>query len=130
MVASNLRLIRTLLGGDGHSNNQTLLIESAIARSEQMLSRIGADLTAVAADLKQPIAEHDNPLLQLSSRECEILQLIGEGKSTAEIAGLLYLSSSTVYTHRNHILEKLKLTTPADLVRFALQYRNFYERNS
>jgi DNA-binding response OmpR family regulator/DNA-binding CsgD family transcriptional regulator len=130
VVASNLRLIRTLLGGDGHSIDQALLIESAIERSEQVLSRISADLTAVATDLKQPIAEHDNPLLQLSSREREILQLIGEGKSTAEIAGLLYLSGSTVYTHRNHILEKLNLASPADLVKFALQHHNFYERKS
>ena len=63
--------------------------------------------------------------MRLSAREREILQLIAEGKSIAEMADLLTLSASTVYTHRTHLLEKLELSTTADLVRFALEHRSF-----
>jgi len=56
----------------------------------------------------------------LSSREFEILLLIASGKSVAQIAGELHLSVSTVSTYRVRILEKLNMTTNADLIRYAL----------
>jgi len=58
----------------------------------------------------------------LTDREFEVLQLFGEAKTNREIAGQLRLSPKTVETHRLHIMEKLRLTTAAELLRFALQF--------
>jgi two-component system response regulator NreC len=56
----------------------------------------------------------------LSPREVEIVRLIALGYTSAEIAAMLHLSRRTVETHRARIFQKLRLTTRADLVRFAL----------
>lgn len=57
----------------------------------------------------------------LSKREIEIVQLIGEGKSSAEISELLFIGKSTVDTHRKNILRKLNIHGKTDLLRFALE---------
>ncbi len=59
----------------------------------------------------------------LSAREREILRLIALGHTNQEIAKQLYLSVRTVEAHRRHILDKLRLQTRADLVRYALEHR-------
>jgi len=56
----------------------------------------------------------------LSEREAEVLRLIALGHTNAEIAAQLYLSVRTVETHRAHIQQKLRLSTRAELVRYAL----------
>lgn len=61
-------------------------------------------------------------LPNLTDREFEILQLLGEAKSNREIAEQLHLSPKTVETHRMNLMRKLKLTRPAEMLRFALQY--------
>lgn len=58
----------------------------------------------------------------LSEREREILLLIGQGSSNHQIAERLVVTSSTVQTHRAHILEKLGLQTTADLIKYAVQH--------
>jgi two-component system response regulator NreC len=57
----------------------------------------------------------------LSEREVDVLRLIALGHTNAEIAEQLYLSVRTVETHRAHIQQKLRLTTRAELVQYALQ---------
>lgn len=57
----------------------------------------------------------------LSNREREVFQLIAEGFSTKKIADALYISVSTVKTHRANIMEKLGLTSPVQLGRFAIK---------
>ncbi len=56
----------------------------------------------------------------LSEREAQVLRLIALGHTNAEIAGQLYLSVRTVETHRAHIQQKLRLSSRAELVRYAL----------
>ena len=56
----------------------------------------------------------------LSDREREVLQLIALGHTNGEIASQLFLSVRTVESHRAHIQQKLRLTTRAELVRYAL----------
>lgn len=60
----------------------------------------------------------DSPL---SSRETEILRLLGEGYTSKEIAEKLVISPSTVYTHRNNIMTKLGLSNRHDLIQYARQ---------
>jgi two-component system response regulator NreC len=59
----------------------------------------------------------------LSERELEVLRMIALGHTNAEIASALYLSVRTVETHRAHIQQKLRLTSRAQLVRYALNHR-------
>ncbi len=127
-VETHLHTIRMLLS-EAHTA-ATPKIAGYLGEAERLLAEIKDDMAAVSTDLRRPIPEADNPLVRLSAREREILQLIGEGRSTAEMVDLLYLSPSTVYTHRTHLLEKLGLSSAADLVRFALEHRSFYEPRS
>lgn len=57
----------------------------------------------------------------LSGREREIFQLVAEGKTNKEIAGLLFISPSTVETHRSRIMEKLDLHSAAEIVLYAVR---------
>lgn len=57
----------------------------------------------------------------LTDREREILQLLAEGKANKEVATSLNISPYTVETHRKHILEKLNLHTPAELILYAVR---------
>jgi len=66
--------------------------------------------------------EARSPLARLSPREREILQLVVEGKSSAEIAGLLYLSPKTVETYRSRLMRKLGISDLPRLVKFAIQH--------
>jgi len=58
---------------------------------------------------------------KLSDREREVLQLIAEGRSTREVSEILYISSSTVKTHRTNIMEKLQITNTPQLIQFAIR---------
>ncbi len=68
--------------------------------------------------LEGPDGLDDQPL---SPREREVLQLIAEGKSTKEIAYTLDVSAKTIETYRMHIMRKLRLTTIAELTRYAIR---------
>jgi len=57
----------------------------------------------------------------LTNREREILQLVAEGKANKEVATALNISPYTVETHRRHILEKLNLHNPAELILYAVR---------
>jgi len=57
----------------------------------------------------------------LSDRELDVLRLIALGHTNSEIAGQLYLSVRTVETHRSHIQQKLRVSTRAELVGYALE---------
>jgi len=57
----------------------------------------------------------------LSEREREVFQLIAEGKANKEIAALLFISPSTVETHRARIMEKLDLHSAAEIVLYAVR---------
>lgn len=67
-------------------------------------------------------SQSDSPINVLTDREVEVLQLIGEGRSSREIAGDLNLSVKTVESHRLHMKEKLRLKNAAELVRFATDW--------
>lgn len=57
----------------------------------------------------------------LTPREREVLQLLAEGRSTKEIAGLLHVSVKTVDTHRKQIMDKLDVHNMAELIKYAIR---------
>ena len=57
----------------------------------------------------------------LSNREREIFQLMAEGHSTRKIAQMLCISTSTVKTHRQKIMQKMEVDSPAQLIHYAIQ---------
>jgi DNA-binding NarL/FixJ family response regulator len=69
------------------------------------------------------VVEDISPALEeLSERECEVLELLALGYTNQEIGKRLYISVRTVDSHRAHILRKLKLSSRAELVLFALAH--------
>jgi DNA-binding NarL/FixJ family response regulator len=78
-------------------------------------AQLGARIVAAAAEAERR-AEAD----PLSDREREVLRLLALGHTNQEIAKQLYISVRTAETHRSHIMQKLRLKTRADLVRYAL----------
>ncbi len=63
-----------------------------------------------------------SPVDRLSDRELEVLELLGRGFGTKEIAGELHLSVKTIETHRAHIKEKLGFRDAGEMVRFAIDW--------
>lgn len=61
-----------------------------------------------------------SPIERLTDREFEVLQLIGRGLGTKEIARHLHLSAKTIAVHKTRIKRKLKLTTTTEVIRFAV----------
>jgi two-component system response regulator NreC len=78
---------------------------------------LGARL--VAAEAEERRRDEEDPL---SDREREVLRLLALGHTNQEIAKMLYISVRTAETHRAHIMQKLRLQSRAELVRYALQH--------
>jgi two-component system response regulator NreC len=78
--------------------------------------RLGAILAAAPPE---PAGPPDD----LTEREVEVLRLIALGHTNTEIAGQLYLSVRTVESHRAHIQQKTRLSSRAELVRYALDHQ-------
>ncbi len=67
------------------------------------------------------ISPREERFKKLTNREREVFQLIAEGHSTKQIADMLFVSVSTVKSHRSKIMEKLLVDSPVHLVHFAIQ---------
>jgi len=78
---------------------------------------LGARLAA--AEAKARAEARSDPL---SDREREVLRLLALGHTNQEIAKMLFISVRTAETHRAHIMQKLRLSTRAELVRYALEH--------
>ena len=91
--------------------------------SEKMSARILENLSGHST------GQAGSPVRQLSDREFEVFQLIGQGVSTSEIASRLRLSVKTVEVHRLNIKQKLNLSTANDLVRYALRWLDAHGPN-
>jgi DNA-binding NarL/FixJ family response regulator len=82
------------------------------AMSDRMLHRLARDHQAIER----------SPVETLSDRELEVFEMIGRGRTTAEIAGQLHLSVKTVETHREKVKAKLGLKTAAELYQHAVRW--------
>ena len=92
----------------------------AVNKGEQYLSPkiVGVVLTDYMKQLK---SGEGVPPFVLTSREYEVLQLLAEGKTSKEIAGVLEVSVKTVDTHRQNLMAKLDLHSIAELTKFAIK---------
>jgi DNA-binding NarL/FixJ family response regulator len=90
-----------------------------VVRGGTYVSPALAEQLAAALDGRRPAVAHE----ALSDREHEVLRLIGAGRTVSEIAAELGLSPKTVSTYRTRILQKLRLRSSAQLMRYALQHQ-------
>jgi DNA-binding NarL/FixJ family response regulator len=86
-------------------------------------SYLSPDITDVVVSSYVTGTPGSEPLLYtaLTPREREVLQLVVEGKTSSQIAAILYVSVKTVETHRTQLMRKLKINNLADLVKYAIK---------
>jgi DNA-binding NarL/FixJ family response regulator len=98
------------------ADTEVITAVRAVAAGERYVHpALGARL--LAAEMAERKRADADPL---SEREREVLRLLALGHTNQEIAKLLYISVRTAETHRAHIMQKLRLTSRAELVRYAL----------
>lgn len=111
-------------GASGYMNK-----ESAPEELIRAIRRILAGGRYVSSGLAEKLAldlhkDSGRPLHEaLSDREFEVLRMIGSGRTVTQVAEDLHLSVTTVSTYRARILEKLNMTTTAEVMRYALRNR-------
>ena len=71
---------------------------------------------------QRTLEKKKSPLASLSEREREILQLAADGKTSAEIGRILFISPKTVETYRSRLMQKLGISDHSALIKFAIQY--------
>jgi two-component system, NarL family, response regulator NreC len=92
-------------------------VREVAAGGRYLHPELGARL--ISAEEEARAATEADPL---SDREREVLRLLALGHTNQEIATMLYISVRTTETHRAHIMQKLRLKTRAELVRYALAH--------
>lgn len=108
-----------------------ILKQSAVGELIPALREILSGRYYIAPSLRKGIAEeltyrHGDPSdlfgALLTTRQREVLQLVAEGKSNKEIAGILNVSVKTVDYHKARIMDELGLRTTAELTRYAIEH--------
>jgi len=86
-------------------------------------SYLSPDITDVVVSSYVTGQSGSEPLIYttLTPREREVLQLVVEGKTSSQIAEILYVSVKTVETHRTQLMHKLKINNLADLIKYAIR---------
>jgi len=101
-------------------SDELLWAVRAIASGQTFLSHPISEIVVERAI--HPHSSENDPLSNLSPREKEILQLVAEEYTSAEIAKMLFISEKTVEKHRARMMEKLNVRNLAGLVRLAVKY--------
>lgn len=110
-------------GADGYlckecAGDELLKAIHVVAQGRRYLSPRLAELLADAAVGSSNAAPHQH----LSERELQVFLRLAQGQSVSEIGGALHLSIKTVSTYRSRLLEKLGVTSNAELARYALRH--------
>jgi len=103
-------------GGENLLEAIRLVLSGKVYISPRVSAKIVDDFSA-----RKPRGS-SSPIEQLTDREFEVFQLVGQGKTTREIARQLGISPKTADVHRGHIKEKLGLTDATALVRHAVRW--------
>ena len=114
---------RVLRAGAAGYMNKNSAPEELIKAIRKVLAGGRYVSPALAEKLALDLSENHArlPHETLSDREFEVLRLIASGKTVTQIAEELHLSSATISTYRARILEKMNMTTTAELMRYAFQ---------
>jgi DNA-binding NarL/FixJ family response regulator len=94
------------------------ILKGKIFLSEQMSERLLGKLVGAGATSTTTAW----PIDKLSDRELEVLQLLGQGMGTSQIADKLCLSVKTIETYREHLKQKLNLANGQELLRYAIEW--------
>jgi DNA-binding NarL/FixJ family response regulator len=117
-----VRAIRAGASGYLNKDSASEMLVSAIRKvvaGGMFVSETAGEL--LARDTKRGA---DVPLhTLLSDREFQVFSMIVQGKTVTDIAAELTLSVKTVSTHKTHVLEKMQVSNPAELVRYAIAYQ-------
>lgn len=105
------------LGTAGDTADKLVLLSSPVAGMNSVIARVTKTL-----DQDTYIRQHYRKFSELTPREKEIITLLANGRSSAEISDSLFISLHTVSTHRRNIIRKIECHTFAELVRFALAF--------
>ncbi|MDP3307490.1 response regulator transcription factor [Methylotenera sp.] len=89
----------------------------AVARGNTFLTAEIAEKIAL-----QSLSGDDDPIQQLSAREFEVFRLLADGKKMEEVADMLKISQKTVANHYTIIKQKLNVSSPIEMVRFAIRH--------
>ncbi len=104
-------------------------IESAIEGDTYLSLSISRKVIEDYVSLKKTRSSREELYSKLPNREREVFQMIAEGRSTKEIAEILFVSVSTVKSHRANIMEKLEIDNLSQLIHFAIDLvRKFYAK--
>jgi DNA-binding NarL/FixJ family response regulator len=117
-----IRALRSGAAGYMLKDAATAELELAVSSVREGKSYLSPSISRTAIDsYLERMGDVVSPLEQLTSRQREILQLIGEGKNTKQIAFNLEISIKTVEAHRLQLMERLSIHDVAGLVRFAIR---------
>lgn len=89
---------------------------------KRYFSRILDDVSIDSYCFSRQARQVVTPVDSLSQRECEVLKLVADGRTSLEIAELLFLSAKTVETYRSRIMQKLGVHDIPALVKFAVRH--------
>lgn len=103
-------------------SDELLWAVRAVAAGKTYLSSPISEIVVENAINPHSPAQSSDPFASLSPREKEILQLIAEEYTSAEIGRMLFISEKTVEKHRARLMEKLSVRNLAGLVRMAIKY--------
>jgi DNA-binding NarL/FixJ family response regulator len=117
-----IRALRTGAAGYMLKDAATEELELAVSSVSRGKTYLSPSISRSAIDsYLERMGDVVSPLEQLTSRQREILQLIGEGKNTKQIAFALKISVKTVESHRLQLMERLRIHDVPGLVRFAIR---------
>jgi DNA-binding NarL/FixJ family response regulator len=106
-----------------------MLKDAAVEELELAVKAVAQDKTYLSPSVSRTVVEsylqraagEEAPIERLTARQREVLQLLGEGKNTKEIAHLLGISIKTAEAHRSQLMDRLDIHDVAGLVRYAIR---------
>lgn len=108
------------LDSEKGSKRQLIVLSSPVEGISNVINRVNKTL-----NLDGFIYRNYKAFLALTPRERDVLSLIAQGKSTNEMASILYVSPLTISTHRRNLIRKTKCQSSVELLRFAIIFEEF-----
>ncbi|MGB1249018.1 MAG: response regulator [Candidatus Promineifilaceae bacterium] len=122
-ITTDLHLATQSLTAHSSTNRRSIdLLQTVWQRADQMQRYLHGIVVAPRSAENNPLNAESTALAGLSEREREVLSLLCNGDTTAQIGIQLSLSDVTIRTHRAHIMRKLNISHLPGLVKFALKH--------